>query len=162
MTDDKLLLLKSHPCSKGLQDDALEEIATAAELVRYDTGEYVHHANRAITSVCIVIHGRLQVSALDMHGNLVAQRYESAGGQFGGLAAALDAPLPMDAVAQEPTTVLRWSYQTALDLTGKHQTFRLNFSRLLAQASAKFCTRTSTERSQASLGFFMNLLQVAH
>ncbi len=34
VNDDKVLLFKLHPCSSGLGDDALEEIADAAEIVR--------------------------------------------------------------------------------------------------------------------------------
>ena len=33
MNDDKVLLLKRHPCARGLSDEALEEIAQAAELI---------------------------------------------------------------------------------------------------------------------------------
>ena len=132
MTDDKLLLLKMHGCSKGLSDEVLKEIADAAELLRCSAGDYLHHANQQITSVFLVIHGRLKLSMVDVHGNVFLERYQTAGGQFGAIGAALSEPTEVDAVAQEPSTLLKLDYSTAFELTKKHDQFRKNFTKLIA------------------------------
>ncbi len=132
MTDDKLLLLKMHGCSEGLSDDVLKEIADAAEVLRCSTGDDIHHANQQVTSVFLVIHGRLKLSMVDVHGNVFLERYQTAGGQFGAIGAALSEPTEVDVVAQTPTTLLRLDYSTALELTRKHEKFRQNFSKLIA------------------------------
>ena len=89
MTDDKLSLLKTHSCAQGLSEEVLREIAEAAEAVHCDTGVYLRHAHEPFTSICIVIHGRLQLSLVDDFGNLVMQRQQHAGGQIGAIGAAL-------------------------------------------------------------------------
>ncbi len=132
MTDDKLLLLKMHGCSEGLSDEVLKEIADAAELLRCSAGDYIHHANQQVTSVFLVIHGRLKLSMVDVLGNVFLERYQTAGGQFGAVGASLSEPTEVNVVAQTPTTLLRLDYSTALDLTKKHEKFRQNFSKLIA------------------------------
>lgn len=132
MTENKLLLLKMHDCSEGLSNEALVEIADAAELLHCSAGEFIHHANEQVTSVFLVIHGRLKLSIVDAQGNPFMVRYQTAGGQFGAVAAALSEPTEIDAVAQEPSTLLRFDYSTAFDLTKKHDQLRKNFSKLIA------------------------------
>jgi len=46
VTNDKILLFKSHESSRGLSDEALSEICDAAELVQLDSGDYLHRANQ--------------------------------------------------------------------------------------------------------------------
>jgi len=132
VTDDKVLLLQMHSCSEGLNDEALVEIANAAELLRYDTGDYIHHANQQITSVFLIIHGRLESLIVGVHGNVLLRRNHTAGDQFGAIGAALSEPTEIDVIARVPSTVLRLDYSTALKLTKKHEKFRQNFSRLIA------------------------------
>ncbi len=132
MTNDKLLLLKSHECSKGLSDEALKEISDAAELVRCDSGEYLHRANEPMTSVYLVVHGRLRQSLVDMHGNELLQRFLTRGMQFGVLGAAQAEPIPVNVIAQEPSALLRLDFETAIEFTRKHAIFGLNLTQLIA------------------------------
>jgi predicted acylesterase/phospholipase RssA/CRP-like cAMP-binding protein len=132
VTDDRLLLFKSHECSKGLSDEALKEISDAAELVRCDAGEYLHRANEPMTSVYLVVHGRLKQSVVDMHGNELLQRFLTRGMQFGALGAAQAEPVPVNVAALEPSALLRLDFPVALEFTRKHETFGLNLTRLIA------------------------------
>ncbi len=154
MTDEKILLLKLHGCSKGLSDEALKEIADAAELLRCGAGDYIHHAFQQITSVFLVIHGRLKLSLLDVHGNVVMQRYQTAGGQFGAIGAALSEPTEVDVIAQEPSTLLRLDYSTALELTKKYEMFRRNFSRLIANQVRGFLYQNKYRKKPAIVSVF--------
>ena len=79
VTQDKLLLFRSHECSSGLSDEAQREICDAAELVQFDSGQYLHRATQAISSVYLVVHGRLKQSVVDMHGNVLLQRFLTVG-----------------------------------------------------------------------------------
>jgi len=130
--DEKILLLKLHRCVKGLSDEAIGDIAGQMELVRYEAGEIIHHAKDTLTSVFVIVQGRLKVSALDLHGNEFLQRFLVRGDQFGGLGAALGEPIPVNVYASEPSTVLKLDYQVAIELTKRHAQFRSNFSRLIA------------------------------
>ena len=132
MTNDKLLLFKSHGCSQGLDEGALKEISDAAELVRCETGEYLHRANEQMTSVYLIVHGRLKQSLVDIHGREVLQRFLTRGGQFGVLGAAQAEPVPVNVVAQEPSALLRLDFDQARTFTRKHETFGLNLTQLIA------------------------------
>lgn len=149
MTENKYLLLKMHGCAKGLSDEALHEIANAAELVRCGAGDYIHHANDEITSVFLVIHGRLKLSMVDVHGNTFMVRYQTAGGQFGAIGAALSEPTEVNAVAQEPSTLLRLDYSTAFELTRKHDQFRKNFTKLIANQVRGFIYQDKIRKKPA-------------
>ena len=145
MTDDRVLLLKLHPCSRGLSDQALEEIAQAAEKIRYEPGDVVCREDEPVTSVYLIVRGRLRVSLLDMNGSVVLQQFPSAGGQFGGPAAALAGQTSVNCTAEDPSVLLRIDYVTALELTKKHDIFRNNYMRLIFSSvkQALFDNKTS-------------------
>ena len=132
--DEKQQLLRLHPCSQGLSEEAIQEIADSAELKRYQPGEYVHHINDPVTSVYLIIHGRLRLTLSDMHGNVIMQRFQISGDQFGGLAAALAEPAPLECVAEDPSTLLCIEYTTGQALAKKYDLFRVNFVRLMAES----------------------------
>ena len=74
VTRDKLILLRSHACSSGIGDDALKEISDASELVEFAAGEYLHRPNQVMSSVFLVVHGRLKQAVVDLHGNVLLHR----------------------------------------------------------------------------------------
>jgi NTE family protein len=149
VTEDKLLLLKMHGVSKGVSDEALQEIADAAAVVRCRGGDYIHHANDKVTSVFLVIHGRLKLSMVDVHGNVFLERYQAAGGQFGAIGASLSEASEVDVIVQEPTTLLRLDFTTAFELTKKHDQFRKNFSVLIANQVRGFLYNDKYRRKPA-------------
>src|SRR4051794_25166997 len=134
VTDDRFFLLKRHPCSEGLSDDIVHEIAEACELVKYNSGEILHRANEPATFVYLLIHGRIKQSLIDIQGNVLLERYQVAGSQVGALAAASGEPSPIQVEIVEPTTLLRFQYQELFELTKQHDIFRQNLSRVIAEA----------------------------
>ncbi len=128
VTQDKLLLFKSHDCSRGLSDEELTEISDAAELVQYDSDEYLHRSNQPMTSVYFIVHGRFKQAVVDLHGNTILQRYLTRGSQFGALGAAQADPVPVDVVALEPSAALKLDFETTLQFTRKIETFGLNLT----------------------------------
>jgi NTE family protein len=132
MMDRKILLLKSHQCSDGLTDDELREIAEHLELVEYQTGEYAYQINDEIKDVNFVVQGRFRLTASDRHGNPILEKFLTRGDQFGSVAAAYGEPIPVVAVAEEPSTTLKLDYKVALELTKRIDTLRMNLSRSIA------------------------------
>ncbi len=130
--DEKIVLLRMHRCVKGLSDEAVREIAEQMELIRYEAGEIIHQAKDVVTSIFVIVQGRLKVSMLDLHGKEFLQRFLVRGDQFGGLGTAIGEPIPVNVSAFEPSTVLKIDYQAMVELTNKHARFRSNFSRLIA------------------------------
>jgi len=153
-TDDKVLLFKLHPCSEGLSEDALREISEQSELLRCDTGQILHAANEPIDSIYFVIRGRVRLSLIDIQGNILLERHQIAGSQVGALAAASGEPSPMQVEVVEPTTLLRLNYRAAFELTKKHDVFRQNLSRVIAEAVNSTLMRERHKRLPRSLAFF--------
>jgi len=77
----------------------------------------------------------------DLHGNVLRQWFEAAGGQFGGLASALAEPARVDCFAEDPTTLLRLNYQDSLKLTKRHEVFRLNMLRMFSEGVKQTLTQ---------------------
>ncbi len=92
----------------------------------------VHRANQAISAVHFVVHGRLKQSVVDMHSNVLLQRFLTRGSQFGALGAAQSDPVPVDVVAVEPSAVLKLDFETTLRFTRKYETFGLNLTHSIA------------------------------
>jgi CRP-like cAMP-binding protein len=132
ITEDKLLLFRSHECSRGLSDEALQEISGAAELVLLESGDYLHHANDVVSSISLIVHGRLEQSVVDMHGHVLYQRILLPGSQFGVLAVAQANPVPVDVIAVEPSAALKLDAETTLRFTRKHGTFGLNITQSIS------------------------------
>ncbi|TWT81574.1 NTE family protein RssA [Planctomycetes bacterium CA13] len=154
MTDDKFLLLKRHVCSEGLSDEVAREIADQCTLNRLEPGEYLHRAKETFTSVYFLIHGRVHQSVLDFRGNVMVQRHQTAGAQIGALACALGEPAPLDIVAEEPSTLLSMDYQVALRLTKKHQGFRQNYSKMIADAVMHLIMKDRKQLKPTLVGIF--------
>ncbi|MEO1980797.1 MAG: Crp/Fnr family transcriptional regulator [Fuerstiella sp.] len=154
MTDDKYLLLKMHPCSQGLNDEAVREISEHCELLKIDSGEYVHRAHQPFDSVFLLVHGRIKQSLIDGQGNVMLQRYQTAGGQIGALAAALGEPSPVNMIAEEPTTLLKLNYQTIIELTRQYEVFRANFSRLIADSVRTMLLKDRRQKKPVLVAIF--------
>ena len=110
---EKVQLLRLHPCVEGLDDAAVGELAEIAELVRCNPGDVVFAPNEAVTSVYLVINGRLKLQLFDLNGKVVVQRFQGRGGQVGGLAAALAEPQPFVCTAEDPSLLMRMDYGAA-------------------------------------------------
>jgi predicted acylesterase/phospholipase RssA/CRP-like cAMP-binding protein len=125
-----LFWLNRHPCSKGLAPEAVREVADQMEMVSVSSGEEVHQPDQPVSAILFIIKGRLKQSVLDCHGRAIEQSFLTAGSQFGLLASAQEEPVPLRAVALEPSTFLRLDFQKAMSLASKHPGFLLNLFRI--------------------------------
>ena len=131
---DRFILFKRHPCSHGLSQEVIEEIASNSEAMRIEPGEIIVHADEPVTSIYLIVHGRLRITLIDIQGRVVMERFQAAGGQFGGMAAATAEPTPVTCVAVDPTVLLRIDYAKAFELTKKYDGFRANFTGIIANS----------------------------
>ena len=154
MTDDKFLLLKMHGCTLGLSDDVIHEIAEACELVKCVPGEVIHRPDQPFHSVYLIVHGCIKQSLIDIQGNVLIERQQTAGGQIGTLAAALGEPSPIELVAEEPTTLLQLEYHKILELTKKHETFRESFSRIVAETMRNVLLKDRRQKKPGTVALF--------
>jgi NTE family protein len=126
LTNDKYTLLKLHPCSRGLSDEAVLEIADAGQLVKSDADEVLHRDSEKIDHVWFVIHGRVSLTIFDANHQVISRRDHLAGSQFGALMAGLADPLPMECIVKDPATLLRFDYKQVSAFLKKHALFRIN------------------------------------
>ncbi len=152
--EDKLLLFKSHPAARGLSDEAAREISDAAEIMRCRPGDVIHEANEVVTSLFLIVHGRLRLSAVDLQGRVALERFHSAGSQFGGISGTLAEPTPVDCVAEDPSTLLKFDYAEAFALTRKYDAFRLNITRMLADGIRQMVFGNKHPHQPRMLAFF--------
>lgn len=131
MSEENFVYLKRHACSSGLSDDEIMQIAEATELVKVEPGQYVHRANEKLTAIYLVVQGRLKVTLQDSDGAETEMRSLTRGTQFGILIGARIDPIPMNLIANEPSTLLRLDYQKMLDFAATIPAFQLNLFRLV-------------------------------
>jgi NTE family protein len=149
---DKTLLLKTHPCSRGLRDETIREIADACEVLRVSSEEVVHEANSAIDAMYFVAQGRLRLSVVDLQGKETVQGFQVAGGQFGGLGATTAEALPIRCVAAEPTLLLRIGVSDLLELTKRHDVFRMNIVAIVVESVKQTLLPTKSPRRPNFVG----------
>ena len=134
MSDDRLILFKLHPSSHGLANQEAQQIADAAEIVHCARGDVVCRADEPVNFIYLIVHGRIRLELLDVHGKLVMQRFQTAGGQFGAMAASLGEPTSLNCTAEDPSVLLRIDYARVLELCRKCASFRANYLRLIADS----------------------------
>lgn len=154
MTDDKYLLFRSHPSAKGLDEAAAREIAEECEIFRLRGQEYLHRANEAFDSIYLLIHGRINQRLLDPQGKEIVNKTQTAGAQIGAMAAALGEPTPIEMIAVEPSTLLKLNYQKGLEFTKKHDVFRANISRQVAESTRSFLLKSQARKKSHRVAFF--------
>ncbi len=69
MSDEKLLLFKLHPSSRGLSNAEAQEIADASELVRYERGDVICRIDEPLHFIFLIVHGRVRLELLDAFRN---------------------------------------------------------------------------------------------
>lgn len=150
MDVEKVVFLRMHDCTDGLDDEAVAEIATHAEVEHHESGDVIHRPDDVMTSVYLVVGGQTRHSALNVHGQVIMERIYSHGDQFGGLAAALAEPVPVRVVSHGPSVLLKFDYQALLELTLKYPLFRTNVARMIARGAGQLLSGHK-HRKKASL-----------
>ncbi|HJZ56039.1 MAG TPA: patatin-like phospholipase family protein, partial [Gemmataceae bacterium] len=152
MTDDVIPLLKVHEYFRGASDEALREVAAAAQVTQHAAGDVVHEANAPLTTVGFVLRGRLKAVRVDARGTESLFRMIERGEQFGMMVGAAAEPVPIRVVALEPTTVLNLDYDEAIDLTFRYPELRQLWLRTFAGSLRKHFFGATQKRAPMVLG----------
>ena len=88
--DKKLLLLRRHPITDGLDEDELQLIAEDFQLVDVPTDQYLHEMGNSTDSFYLIVRGRFRQTVVDELGKEILQGFLKQGSQFGGLSGARD------------------------------------------------------------------------
>lgn len=119
-----------HDAGHGLSKVEIESIADQAEVLEIPAGYVVHAVGQQLDAVYIVVSGRLKLLSKASDGVDRIVHYISAGDQFGTLILVSDDDeFPIEAVADQKTTLLRWPKETAKRLAEDFPRFRQNLMR---------------------------------
>ncbi len=154
MEYDRVLFLKMHECSEGLDDEVTADIAEHAELEHHESGDVIHHADDVMTSVFLIVQGQAKHSALNVHGQVFMERIYSRGDQFGGLGATLAEPLPVRVVSHGPSVLLKFDYQALLQLTLKYPQFRTNVARMITRGAVQLLSGNKHRQKASSVAIY--------
>jgi len=126
-------LLKLHEYFHHVSDEALHEVADAAQVLQFPAGVVVHEPDSIVNSIRFVLQGRLKALRIDIKGNESLFRMIERGEQFGMMVGALAEPVPVRVVTLEPSTVLSLDYERAMELTLKHADLRRHWLQTFAR-----------------------------
>ncbi len=118
--------------ARQLKDEAIQEIASTAELMELQAGQIVVELATEAKDIYFVISGRLEGIVFDHFGNEVQRNISSRGMMVGLFAALLPERSLLQVEALEPTIVMRLSLDELLRLTAEHRDFQLAMFRVSA------------------------------
>ncbi|MCA9410393.1 MAG: patatin-like phospholipase family protein [Candidatus Omnitrophica bacterium] len=130
MIDEIRFWLERHPCSKGLDSNCIKEIGENLDLVAVETDEVIVDWHQQITSVYLILKGRIKVTLKGQQGSVAQESFLTGGGQFGILMAAQERQPPCRLVAYEPSTFLKFDFEKAIELGAKYPAFQRNLFRV--------------------------------
>lgn len=115
-----------------LKDDVIQDIASSAELMQFETGEVVIKLDSEINHVYFVISGRLEGVLFDRLGKEIHRDVFWRGSVAGLFSVLLPDRSHLQIEAIEPTIVIRLSLDELLRLTATHREFQLTMFRVSA------------------------------
>ncbi|MCE9567861.1 MAG: patatin-like phospholipase family protein [Planctomycetes bacterium] len=133
MADEIVPLLKLHEYFHHVSEEALHEVAAAAQVSQFPAGVVIHEPDSHVNSIGFVLRGRLKALRIDIKGNESLFRMIERGEQFGMMVGALAEPVPVRVVTLEPSTVLYLDYERAMELTLKHADLRRHWLQTFAR-----------------------------
>jgi len=120
LTGTRSSLLQKLPILAGLSVDQIEELESALRPRRYQKGEVVFHRDDPGDSLYIIDDGAVRIGLTSSDGREVTLTVLGTGGFFGELALLDGEPRSADAVAVEPTRLLRLQRETFLRFLEGH------------------------------------------
>ena len=125
----------------GLTDTERERWLDRATRQTLKRGQTLARQGEPARSFHLLETGFLKVSQLTENGDELIVRFIVPGEPFGGVAALVDAPYPVTAVAVQPSTVCAWARDTFLTLFEATPHVRVNIMREMAMHMTDALTR---------------------
>ncbi len=118
------------PWTKGIAEEAIEEIVDASEYLQVVEGEVVHRVGDTLTAIYFVTQGRLFASVVDLFGKTVLERPLVRGECFGLFSVAQPEDSSVNITAMEPTSLLKLRFDELHRLSAKYPEFQKTLYRL--------------------------------
>lgn len=126
--------LRIHDACRGLSDEDFQLIVESAEVETPESDDIIHQAGQPLAALYLVLRGSLKMSIDLRNGEESTIRYIGHGDQFGALGLASDEVFPVNVIAEDPPTLLRFDRETALRLTSQLPLFRRNLFRMIGSS----------------------------
>ena len=152
-TSEQILVdLRRLEWAKGLSEETLLAITTAAECVGIHADEVVIQVDGEITHVFFLLSGRLQAALYDLLGKEIQKGTLGRGSIIGLFFLGLSEHSHMQAVATEPSTAIRLTLAELLQLTAKYPDFQLAMFRSAANIVKRLVTVDRSLRKPSVVG----------
>lgn len=124
-------LLRRSPLFAGMTPAALAEVAAAARMRRFESGETLFSEGDKPDTFFVVSEGSVKLTQVDAAGHQVVLRVTGPGDAFGGAGVVGDDAYPVTAEALGPVSVLEWSGQEFATMLERHPRLALNMLRFV-------------------------------
>jgi NTE family protein len=124
--------------AKELSQETLTAVTNTAEWVEFHAGEVIIEVESEITHVYFLITGRMQARLYDLLGKEIQQDTFVRGSAIGLFSLGLSDRSHLQVQATEPSTAIRLTLSSLLQLTAKHAEFQLAMFRLAASVFKRY------------------------
>lgn len=130
--EEKILeLLSLHHSTDGLNVAGLQHLAAHSEVQTVSTGDVLHEAGEAATSLLLILRGQLKLVSENAEENEAAAHLLRRDDQFGLLSLLAEQSIPYRVIADEDSTLLQISAENIPDLFQKLPLWRRNLMKSL-------------------------------
>lgn len=128
-----ITLLTKLPLFAGLEAQALDDIAHAAEIRVIEKDKTVFEQGATADTLYILLSGRVKVSQITIDGHQVVMKFMGAGDMVGGLAVFARTPFPASAATVADSGFAMWDAPTIFRLMERHPHIAINALALLGR-----------------------------
>jgi predicted acylesterase/phospholipase RssA/CRP-like cAMP-binding protein len=137
--------------AKGLSEETLVAITSAAEWLEFRAGDVVIEVESEVTHVYFLIMGRMRATLYDLLGKEIQKDTFVRGSVVGLFAVGLSDRSHLRVQADEPSTAIRLTVSDLLQLTAKHADFQLAMFRLGANIFKRYALEVDRFLPQPSV-----------
>ncbi len=153
-TNDIMNVLRNISLFEGLPEKGLEEVLTAAQVVKIPADSFLFYQDDPVQRVYAVLAGRIKLIQLSADGQQVLLRLGTPGMLIAAIGMVPGGYYPVTAQAAEDTTLLSWTQQAMFDLIERYPQMAFKSMKILAGHVREFQDRyreLATERVERRL-----------
>lgn len=143
--------LKRLDWTKGLNEEAIDEIAKTGEWVQFNEGSFIQHAYESQDSLFFIFYGRLSVTTKDIFGKILFERFMMKGAICGLFSLAQQNQVA-DVVATEHSSGIRIKTDKLIALMVKYPKLLVNIFGIVANQSKQTIVLDRKKNQPSTVG----------
>jgi CRP-like cAMP-binding protein len=126
-------LLERSPLFKGTKVPELEAALAVARPSQLGRGEFFFHQGEPAEHFYVIVEGQVRLSQITAEGHQAIIHFMGPGDGMGIIVALSETPYPLSAEALTDCKVLRWDFETTVELMGNSPRLAMNGLRLVGR-----------------------------